>query len=268
MSHPIWPIVTENLAEQLSAAQGGLVHPIQLLPYLPISLSLAEQVLNELAESERVDKLSQDGLTSYLFKESINKTPHTFAPRNCVYSNEALDDYEYSVLAPEVRQKIEAELSLLAQNDIWPANAVWQHELAYLAQNLNTPTSASDIAGHSRLSFKKVEQRLNEFKAAGALRYNDTLKAWEEPPMRYPRPAYARNDQFIRQFPGAVKEELETRLVKGLSISLSILVFGVLIAVSARLPFPFVLFGSLLIAFFVFLKIIKAPAKQLPDLNA
>ena len=85
--------------------------------------------------------------------------------------------------------------------------------------------------------------------------------------MRYPRPAYARNDSFIRQFPGAIKEELEIRLVKGLSISLVILVIGLLLAVTAKLPFPFVLFGSLLIAFFVFLKIIKAPAKQLPDLN-
>ena len=267
MSHPIWPIVTENLAEQLSAAQGGVVHPIQLLPYLPISLHLAERVLDELAESQRVEKQTQGGLTTYLFNESIHKTPHKFAPRNCVYSNEPLDDYEYSVLAPEIRQKVEAELSLLAQNDIWPADAVWQHELAYLSQNLNAPTSASDIAGHSRLSFKKVELRLNELKTLGALRFNNELQAWEEPPMRYPRPAYARNDSFIRQFPGAIKEELEIRLVKGLSISLVILVIGLLLAVTAKLPFPFVLFGSLLIAFFVFLKIIKAPAKQLPDLN-
>ena len=96
MSHPIWPVVTENLAEQLSAAQGGIVHPAQLLPYLPLSLELIEQTLDELACSDRVDKQQTDGLTVYIFKESLNKTPHHFAPRQCVYSNEPLDDNAFS----------------------------------------------------------------------------------------------------------------------------------------------------------------------------
>ena len=56
MSAPIWPVVTENLAEQLSAAQGGRVHPAQLLPYLPLSLRLIERTLDALTESDRVEK--------------------------------------------------------------------------------------------------------------------------------------------------------------------------------------------------------------------
>lgn len=62
MSHLIWPVVTENLAEQLSAAQSGIVHPSQLLPYLP--LSLIEQTLDQLCDSDRVEKQTSNGLAA------------------------------------------------------------------------------------------------------------------------------------------------------------------------------------------------------------
>jgi hypothetical protein len=266
MSAPIWPVVTENLAEQLSAAQGGIVHPAQLLPYLPLSLRLIEKTLDALTESDRVERQTINGLTAYIFKESLNKPQHKFAPRVCVYSNESLDNYEYAVISKDVRQKIEAELSLTAAHDLWPSEAIWEHELIYLAQNLNAPTSTSEIAGHARLSFKKVETRLAELQSRGALHFNTDLSAWEEPPMRYPKPAYIRNDAYIRQFPGAIKEELEVRLVKALSSSLIVLLLCFVLAITARFPFPIVLFGGSLIALFVFLKIFKAPPKPIPDL--
>lgn len=266
MSDPIWPVVTENLSEQLSAAQGGGVHPAQLLPYLPLSLRLIEGTLDALTDSDRVEKQQINGLTAYIFKESLNKPQHTFAPRQCVYCDEPLDDYEYTVLSKEVRQTIEAELSLTATNDVWPAEAVWEHELLYLAQNLNAPTSTSEIAGHARLPFKKVETRLGELQARGALHFNTDLSAWEAPPMRYPKPAYLRNDRYIRQFPGAIKEEFEVRLVKALSAALIVLSLCFVLAITARFPFPIVLFGGAGIAAFTFLKIFRAPPKSIPDL--
>lgn len=266
MSISIWPIVTENLAQQLSAAQGGIVHPAQILPYLPLSLSLIEQVLDGLAESDRVEKQTIDGLVAYVFKESLNKPPHTFAPGLCVYSNEVLDRDQYTVISADIRAKIEAELSLTASHDIWPAEAVWEHELIYLAQNLNAPISTSGIAGHSRLPFKKVEAHLAHLKARGAIDFNADLNAWEAPPMRYPKAAYLRNDAYIRQFPGALKEEFEIRLIKSLSFALVVLLFCWVCALTARFPFPIVLFGGSLLAILVFLKIFSAPPKPIPDL--
>lgn len=265
MSNTIWPIVTENLAEQLSAAQGGILHPAQLLPYLPVSLGLIEAALDELTSSDRVDKQLKNGLTTYIFKESIDKPPHKFAPTHCVYSNESLDGHEFSVIAPEIKTQIEAELAQLAANDIWPAQAVWQHELIYLANNLPVPASTSRIAGHSRLSFKKVEQRLAQLQQQGALQLDPELNTWKLPPMRYPRPAYKRNDQYIRQFPGALQEETEVRLLKGLSISLLVLLFCFALAVTAKVSFPIVLFGGIATAAIVFIKIFRAPPKPLPS---
>ena len=265
MNSPIWPIITENLAEQLSATQAGIVHSAQLLPYLPLSLQLIEQTLDALAESDRVQKETISGLIAYVFKESINKPQHKFAPRNCIYSNEPLDDFEYAVITRETREKIETELSHLAANDVWPSEAVWEHELIYLVQNLNDPTSTSEIAGHSRLPFKRVELRLNELKSRRMLRCNDALNAWECPPMRYPKPAYVRNADYIRRFPGAIREEVEIRLIRALSISLVILLLAFILAITAKFPFPFVFFGGLIASVLIFFKVFKTPPKAIPD---
>ncbi len=266
MSQPIWPVVTENLAEQLSAAQGGIVHPAQLLPFLPLSLRLIEQTLDELATSDRVEKQTTGGLTTYVFKESVDRPPHKFAPTHCIYSNEPLDGDEFAVITPQCRQQIEAELAQLAQNDAWPAEAIREHELVYLANNLPSPVSTSNIAGHSRLPFKKVERYLANLRACGAIRPQSELNSWELPPLRYPKPAYQRNDTFIRQFPGAVREELEVRVIEGLSIALIILLFCFILAVTAKLPFPLILFGGPAVSAIVFFRIFKAAPKPIPEI--
>ena len=266
MSHPIWPVVTENLALQLSAAQGGVVHPAQLMPYIPLSIELIEMTLNTLAESERVQKQTINHFSAYLFQESFNKPPHTFAPRFCVYSKEPLDDHEYSAISGDVRKKIEAELATLANSDNWPTKAVWEHEIIYLLANLPDPVSTSLLAGHSRLPFKRVEERLMQLKNKGILHLEPKMNTWSLPPLRYPRPVYARNDSFIREFPDAVKEELEVRLVKGLSFSLGILLFCLMLAVIAKLPFPIIFFGGIICASAVFLKILKSQPKPIPEL--
>lgn len=266
MSRPIWPVVTENLAQQLSAAQGGIVHAVQLMPYLPLSLELIEQTLDALTKSDRVEKRVIAGFSAYLFKESISKTPHRFAPRVCVYSNEPLDDFEHSVISSDVKGTVEAELANLAASDTWPALAVWQHELLYLAANLPAPVSASSIAGHSRLSFKRVEERVKLLQSKNVIKLDPELNAWELPPLNYPRKFYTYQDAFIRQFPGAIKEELEVRLVKGLSCALGILLLCFVLAVIGRIPFPLIFSGGLIASALVFLKILKSSPKPIPEI--
>jgi hypothetical protein len=265
MSNPIWTVVTGNLAEQIAATQGGVVHPTQLLPYLPLSLSQIEATLNELCSSGRIQKQLNDGLAAYIFTELFDQAPHKFAPTHCVYSNEELDGHEFAIIAPEIKTQIEAELGHLATHENWPSLAVWEHELIYLAQNLPAPVIASRIAGRSRLSLKKVEQRLSELKERGLIQFNSESCGWELPPARYPRPAYKKNDQFIRQFPSALQEETEVRLLKGLSSSLLMLLLFFAVALTAKIPFPLIFFGGIASAALVFLKIFKATTKPLPE---
>lgn len=266
MNHPIWTVVTENLAEQLSAAQGGHIEPVQLLPHLPLSLSQVEETLDELVSSERVEKGSTNNQHGYIFKDSINKSPHKFAPLNCVYSGEPLEELEYTTISGETRSTVENELALLAEKDIWPAEAVWQHELTYLINNLPSPVTTSEIAGHSRLPFKRVETHLFELRKLGAIHFNDGLGAWQLPSLRYPKAAFDRHDKFIRQFPGAIKEEFEVRLTKGLTAALAILFACLLLAVSAKIQFPLILFGGLFITVIIFFKILKSAPKQPLDI--
>lgn len=266
MGRSIWPVITENLALQLSATQSGVVHPAQLMPYLPLSIELIEDTLNTIAESERVQKQTINHFSAYLFEESFNKPQSSFTPRFCVYSNEPLNDHEYSAISSNVRQTMETELANLANSDSWPAEAVWQHEIIYLVANLPEPVSTSLLAGHSRLSFKRVEARLMQLQDKGILHLEPETKTWSLPPLRYPRPVYARNDDFIRQFPGAVKEELEVRLVKGLSFSLGIFLLCFILVIIGRLPFPLIFFGGILCALAVFLKILKSRPKPIPEL--
>jgi hypothetical protein len=144
---------------------------------------------------------------------------------------------------------------------------VHEHELIYLANNLPAPVHTSAIAGHSRLPFKKVELQLEGLKRRQAISTIVELVAWQLPPLRYPRAAYLRNAEFIRQFPGAIKEELEVRLVKALSYALLVLLAGALLAITARLPFPIIFIGGLSCAAFTFIKTFKAAPKPIPEIK-
>ena len=266
MSQPIWPVVTENLAEQLAAAQGGIVHVAQLLPYLPLSLELIEQALDQLTASARVEKHHQGELVAYIFHDSVNNPSHTFKPKRCVYSDEELDEKAFTAIAPELRQKIEAELANLAEYDAWPADAMRQHELVYLTANLPSPVTTRAIASHSPLPLKRVKLHLSQLQRRGAVHSDAARNTWELPPLEYPHSAYARHSSFLHQFPAALKEEQELRWVKALSSALVILLLSLMLAVVARIPFPLVFFGGLLIAFFIFLKTLKAPPHRISEI--
>lgn len=265
MSQPIWPVVLENLAEQLSATQGGILHPVQILPFLPVSLEQVVETLDALTVSSRVEKQSGAQALQYVFKDSVDKTPTKFAPNRCVYSQEKIDGIKYSAISHKVREKVEAELALLAKHKPWPSEAVWQHELIYLLNNLPAPTNPSEIAGHSRLQFKRVEALLKKLTDSNYLTRSRTSSSLELPPMRYPQAAFNRNDQFIRKFPEAIKDEVETRLIRSLSFSLILLLICFVLAITAKIPFPLVLFGGLTAATISFFIRFKAPSKQLPD---
>lgn len=266
MSEPIWPVVTENLAEQIAATQSGLLHPSQLLPYLPLSLEQIEKTLDGLLATERVFKDKPDGLLIYTFVEFLDHPVREFKPDSGVYSDDPLEPEEHTAVSAETRKQIEFELSNLAAADPWPAAAVWQHELIYLIQNLPSPVSLSAIAGHSRLPFRKVEEKLKTLQKCGAVHLELGSGSYTAAPITYPKNAYRKQDAFIRQFPGALKEEDEIRLIKGLFAVFAILAICCIVAVTAKIPFPFLFISGLIAAGFNFIRIIKAAPKPLPEI--
>lgn len=266
MSEPIWPVVTENLAEQIAASQSGLVHPSQLLPYLPLSLEQIEQTLDGMIVAERIHKDRADGLVAYTFVEFMDRPARAFRPERGVYSDDPLDQSDFSAITPDTRRAIEGELGALAASDRWPADAVWQHELIYLIRNLPAPVQLSAIAGHSRLPFRKVEEKLKILQKLGAVRFDLNSLTYSLPPMEYPKSAYRRHDAFIRRFPGARKEEDEIRLIKGLFRAFIVLAICGAVAVTAKLPFPLVFGGGVIVAAIAFVRALRAQPKPIPNL--
>ncbi len=266
MSEPIWPVVTENLAEQIAATQAGRVHPVQLIPFLPMSLELIEKTLDGMLISDRIEKDRVDGLVCYTFLEYLDRPVTTFKPRTGVYSDDPLEAAKFSAVSAEVQQRIEGELGALAAADPWPADAIWEHELIFLIQNLPAPVQLSSIAGHSRLPFKKVEEKLKVLQKIGAVQFSLETMTYNLPPLEYPKAAYRRHEEFIRRFPGARKEEDEVRLVKGLLGAFVILGICGLLAITAKIPFPLLFVGGLIAAGINFLRIFKAGPKPLPKI--
>ncbi len=266
MSTPIWPVVTENLAEQIAATQAGRVHPVQLLPYLPMSLELIESTLDEMLISDRIEKDHIDGLVCYTFLEYLDRPVTRFRPQHGVYSDDPLEKQSFAAVSEDVRYKLEGELGALAARDPWPSDANWQHELIYLIQNLPDPTVLSALSGHSRSPFRKVDERVKFLQKMGAIQFSLDTMSFSIPPLEYPKAAYRRQDAFIRQFPGARKEEDEVRLVKALVGVCVILGVCALVAVTAKIPFILLLIVGSVASVINFLRIMKAAPKPLPEL--
>ncbi|MBC2605485.1 hypothetical protein [Pelagicoccus albus] len=266
MSNPIWPVVAENLAEQIAATQSGSVYLTQLLPHLPMSIGLIESALDGMLCS-RVAKERVDGLECYIFVDYLDRPPQPFLPLRCVYSDEPLEPEGRTALSQETRSQVEAELEALAKRDPWPSFAVWQHELVYLIGNLPKPVQLSSIAGHCRLPFKKTQERLIELQKRGAVRFDLDTATYSVAAMPYSKEAFRGNDAFIRKSPGASREEDELRLVKGLVGSFVILSLCILIAITGKFPFPILFLGGLMGSAVFIWKVFKAPPKPLPELN-
>lgn len=267
MNPPTWPVVVENLAEQISAAQSGIVHPTQLLPFLPLSLGLIEATLDALCASDRLDKAICNGYTTYLFTESLDRPPHKLILTHCVYSNEPLNSLALTAVSASVRVTIESELKNLALADAWPAAAVQEHELIYLINNLPEPVHISKVVTHSRLPSKNLNIQLQRLKQQHAIASGQQAFDLQLPPLNYPTVAYQRNATFIRSFPVAIKEELEVRLIKALSSALFVLLCCALLAATARIPFPILFISGISLSAVIALRIFKAVPQPIPEIQ-
>tara|TARA_B110000438_G_scaffold286670_1_gene318131 strand:+ start:1836 stop:2612 length:777 start_codon:yes stop_codon:yes gene_type:complete len=256
--------VVENLAERLAASQSGVVHPVQLLPYVPVSLWMVEQVLDKLATSDFVEKDRVGDFVSYHFPQFVDRPQTAFKPERCVFSNAPLPEDSAQVLSEDVIREVENELRTLAESDPWPANANWQHELVYLMQNLSGSVRISDLAGHSRMAFRQVEEKVKQLAKLGAVSLDPNTGTVELPPLAYPQSQYERQAAFIRLFPGALKEEYEVRLVRALLYVIGIMVLCFLAAFFVRVPFFILLIFGVVTSGVTFLRILRAAPQPLP----
>ena len=212
--------ILENLAERLAAERGGRITPNDLVPYVPVSLSMIESHLAEMADGCVVIAGEDDGVRTYTFPELVEAgTSHTETGL-CVYCGHKSTDDKALGMCWSCLDHLGKELLTLAGMSAWPAEAVWQHELLFITSTAEGPIRIADVAGRSRLTLSQVKQKLKELAVSGYARAvldsERGFLTYQFPPIVYPPESYQRNDAFIRLHPSSLQDEWEVRIIKSL----------------------------------------------------
>lgn len=229
----------ENLAYQVAARQEGRILPVQLAPYLPMSLRLIRACLDNMVDEQAVLRDEVDGLPGYRFTTGPGAAGEATGLTECVSCKDGsrLDEIP---LCPACLSRLNQELAKLADQNGWPAEAVYEHEILFLGAEAEHPLEASELAARSRYTLKQMRQKLKNLTLAEFIRQDlDEERGavvCHLPPLTYSRAAFERNRQTIRRHPASLREEVELRLVRIL-LALAALLAGLfLLRFIAPLP--------------------------------
>lgn len=258
----------ENLAERLAASKGGRIAPADLIPYIPLSLTLVRRFLDEMVDGNLVISERKDGLLFYEFTELVGAPAKVFPKGICLYCGESVAEGQGNILAAQHQKPFQEELLKLAESEAWPAEAIWQHELIYITSNVEGPIRISDVAGRSRLTLSQVNRRLEILAKEGYARQNLDFEkekaSYEFPKVDYPAEAYFRNDRFIRQHPSSLKDEAEVKMAKTLIMLIAIVFIGLLAAIGG-VPFPLIALGAIAGGAFTIFKVFMSKLRIEPE---
>ncbi|NQU44557.1 hypothetical protein HQ520_14800 [bacterium] len=239
----------ENLAGRLAASNGGRIRLNELVPWLPISLGVLRQHLDEMVDNSVVFCHDTDGIRYYEFAELVDTPRQPMPDDRCLYCDVELRENEIGSLCAGCGNRVKHELSVLAEMTAWPAEAVWQHELIYITSTASGPVRIADVARRSRMTLSQVKQRLQDLARMGCARQildgEQGGMRYEFPNLRYPRRAYQRNDRFIRLHPSSCKDEWEVKVIKGLVAVIVVLAMVFLLAF-AGIPRPLLALGGVI----------------------
>ena len=243
--HEVISNAVENIAFRLAESRNGTITPAELLPFLPVSLGMIIDILNEAsAESEAITAETVDGLRRYVF---ISAQPGgaTFNDAHCV----ACDNDSRELLCEECGETLGAALKAEAETNGWPAQAVYEHEVAYLAARIGAPVSAEKLASVSRFTLRRMRRKLELMQQVLAVRKERDVETrvlrYIFPSAPYPREQYLQNMKLIRSLPASITEDVEARIVHILT-ALGVLFLVLLGMAFWGFPFP-LLFMAFLI---------------------
>lgn len=259
--------ITENLAQRIAAANQGIVYINQLIPFLPVSIELLENTLETIVDGSVVKKEIRDGLLTYIFTELENTTEQVFPRGICIYSGEDFPYQKGKILSDRISDLLNKELNLLAKNQAWPADAVWEHEILYITATVNRPLTLTEIAGSSRMPMKQVKEKLKILTQAGICKEDSSGSGtgYIFPDIGYTYDLFHAHDLFIRSFPVSLKEEQEIRVIKILTTLIFIVLGGFLLNFIVKIPFPIFLFALLASCGVTAIKMWFAKIKKTPE---
>jgi len=237
----------ENVAFRMAENRDQGITPAELLPCLPLSLEMITDILNDAAaESEAITAETRDGLRHYLIR-SAQPAASAAPPLNesrCVACDCDLPPGGDTILCEDCENKLETALRAEAETNGWPAQALYEHEICYLATKTTAPVSAEKLAGASRFTLRRMRKKLVQMQQGLSLRTDRDPKtgvlSYVFPPAPYPRGRYLKNMAFIRSLPASIAEDVETRMVQILT-ALGIFFLALLGLAFWGFPFPLLL---------------------------
>ena len=235
--------VVENLACRIAERSGGRIAANHLLPYLPVSLAVVDACLADMVDGTSVLTEETDGVRWYEFPAYSSAPPHggMLSVETCVACDTDVPRRTGRVVCPACTDVLRRELNTLADRTGWPAQAVYEHELLYLAADHAGPVRAEALAGRSRYTLRNMRGKLEAMALGKHVRQEldagEGAITYHFPQIDYPRELYRRNIQVIREYPASMTEELQLKLVR-IIIALAALMFGLFALAFFGVPFP------------------------------
>lgn len=237
--------IIENLACRIAEKEGGRITPHSLLPYLPISLGLVKACLDNMVDEISVSSDKKDNVVEYEFTAYKNSTisQEPLEIDVCLSCGEDRAPSHQEVLCSSCFENFQKELSRLSEKNGWPAHALYEHEILYLASYYKDSIHAEALAGRSRYTLGSVRRKLERMSLDGYLRQELDKQAgmmmYHLPRVAYPKKRYVTNIGIIRSYPASVMEEVQIKVVRILFV-LGCMLFGLMImAFMFRIPYPF-----------------------------
>lgn len=243
----------ENVAFRLSGERNGSITPAELLPYLPVSIAMICDILDDAAaESAGITAETIDGIRRYTFDKAVSSDASTpgLPGAQCIVCDQESRERGH-VLCNGCKRELEQALTKEAASNAWPAQAVYEHEICYLAARMSSPVSAEQLAGASRLTLRRMRRKLEQLEATLAVRQErdetSGILSYAFPSAPYPRDNFLRNIRLIRTFPSSITEDVEARLVH-IFTATGILFLALLALAFWGFPFPLLLMAFIFTA--------------------
>lgn len=243
--------IVENLAYQVAQGHGGIITVNHLAPYLPLSLDLIRSCLDNMTDGHSVIQYEQNGFPVYEFTRGgeENRKQDMDLAQCCLSCTTSLQSGE-KMLCKACQDSLEKELNRLADTTGWPAKAVYEHEILYLAAKSSRPQSAAHLAGFSRYTLKRMQKKLKTMALSHYLKIDLNSDAatllYEFPKINYPKDSYQKNMAIIRRYPASVAEDMELKIIR-ITLCFAVMLLAVFVLALMRVPLP-ILIGCFVVA--------------------
>jgi len=262
--------IVENIAFRLAEASKGRISPNSLVPFLPMSLALIRECLNNMVDHLSVFREIQENtnIPIYVFVAYENSEKADFKDfDSCAACDKENVLASQNILCLECDKLLRGELNNLADKIGWPADAVYEHEILYLSASRPEPLYCGKLAGRSSFTVRSMRRKLDRLCLDGAAEQaidnEKGLLEYRFPAIEYTKEHYRRNMSVIKTYPASIMEEIEIKLVK---IILCISVLAVCLFMASfffRLPFPAMIFLLLVLSPMLGLMIWKKRSKAI-----